>query len=148
MRPNGTPTQLEQRRRKAVALRKQGLKQAEIARRLNTTPRSVRRWLRAHRERGPKALAAKPTPGRPSHLTVRQRRGLVACLLRGACHWGFATDLWTCPRIAQLIERRYGAHYHVAAIPRLMAGLGFSPAKAAMSGSRTGRRGRPPLDGT
>jgi len=127
MRPNGTPTQLEQRRRKAVALRKQGLTQAEIARRLKTTPRSVRRWLRAHREGGSDALAAKPASGRPSHLTPRRRRALVRCLLRGARHAGFATDLWTCPRIAQVVAQRYGVHYHVAAIPRLMAGLGFSP---------------------
>jgi transposase len=136
---------LEQRRRKAVALSKQGLTQVEIARRLNTKPRSVRRWLRAWREGGPDALAAKPAPGRPSHLTARQRRALVTGLLRGARHYGFATDLWTCPRIAQLIEQRYGVHYHIAAIPRLMAGLGFSPSKAAVPGPGTGRRGCPPL---
>jgi len=129
---------LEQRRHKAVALREQGLTQAEIARRLNTTPRSVRRWLRAHRDGGRDALAAKPAPGRPSHLTQRQRRGLVQCLLRGARQAGFATDLWTCPRIAQVIAQRYGVHYHVAAIPRLMAGLGFSPSKARVPGPGAG----------
>jgi putative transposase len=138
MRPNGSPSQLEQRRRKAVALREQGLTQAKIARRLNANPRSVRRWLRAHREGGPDALAAKPAPGRPSYLTRRQRRGLVRCLLRGAGHYGFGTDLWTCPRIAQLIQHRYGTHYHVDAIPRLMTGLGFSPSKAAVPGPRAG----------
>jgi len=54
----------------------------------------------------------------------------VACLLKGASAFGFAADLWTCPRIAQLIEKRYRVHYHVDAIPRLMASLGFSPSEA------------------
>jgi len=120
MRPNGSTTQLEQRRHKAVALREQGLAQAEIARRLNTTPRSVRR---AWREGGPDALARKPAPGRPSKLTARQRRGLVSCLMKGATAFGFLADLWTCPRIAEAVERRYKVHYHGDAIPRLMAGV-------------------------
>jgi transposase len=138
MRPHGSATELEQRRLKAVALKEQGLKPVEIARRLNATRRSVRRWLRAYNHKGLAALARKPSPGRPSHLTPRQRQGLVKGLLKGASPYGFATDLWTCPRIAQLIERRYGVHYHVAAIPRLMAGLGFSPSKAAVPGSGAG----------
>lgn len=146
MRPHGSPSQLEQRRLKAVALREQGLTQAEIGHRLNTTPRSVRRWLRAWAEGGRDALAPKPAPGRPSYLTRCQRRGLRRCLLKGASHYGFATDLWTCPRIAELIARRYRVHYHVDSIPRLMAGLGFSPSEAAASGQGAGRRGHPTLD--
>jgi len=146
MRPYGSPTLLEQRRLKAVALKKQGRMPVEIARRLNVTRRSVRRWLHAYNCKGPAALASKPSPGRPSHLTPRQRRGLVKCLLKGASHYGFATDLWTSPRIALLIARRYGATYHVDAIPRLMTRLGFSPSKAAVPGQGAGRRGHPALD--
>lgn len=138
MRPNGSPTQLERRRHKAVALREHGLTQAEIARRLHTTPRSVRRWLRAWREGGLDALTCKPAPGRPPKLSARQKRGLVACLLKGAMASGFATDLWTCPRIAQVIAERYGVTYHVGAIPRLLAGLDFSPSKARLPGPGAG----------
>jgi transposase len=130
MRPHGSPEQLEQRRRQAAALKEQGYGPVEIARMLRTTPQSVCRWTRMVRRRGEKALAAKPHPGRPSKLKARQRRSLVACLMKGASAFGFSTDLWTCPRIAQLIEHRYGAHYHVDAIPRLMASLVFSPSKA------------------
>ena len=83
-------------------------------------------------------MDAKPVPGRPPKLSARQRQGLVQCLLKGAVAFGFATDLWTCPRIAQLIEQRYGVHYHVDAIPRLMASLGFSPSEARAASDRTG----------
>ena len=135
MRPHGTPEQLEQRRRKAVALREQGVGPSQIARRLNTTPQSVCQWVREHRRGGDEALAAKPASGRPSKLSARQRRGLVSCLLKGATAFGFGTDLWTGPRIARLIEQRYQVSYHVDAIPRLMPSLDFSPSEA-----RTPRR--------
>jgi putative transposase len=138
MRPHGSAKVLEERRRQAVALRRRGVMPVEIAHRLHATRRSVRRWLHAYNCEGPAALAGKPSPGRPSHLTPRQRQGLVKCLLKGAGHYGFATDPWTSPRIARLIARRYGATYHVDAIPRLMAGLGFSPSKAAVPGQGAG----------
>jgi transposase len=135
MRPHGSPAQLERRRRKAVTLRERGVGPSQIARQLNTTPQTVCQWLRWYRHGGDDALAAKPASGRPPKLSVRQRRGLVNCLLRNATDFGFATNLWTCPRIAELIQRRYGVSYHVDAIPRLMASLGFSPSEA-----RTPRR--------
>lgn len=134
MRPHGSPEQLEHRRRQAVALRAHGYGPAEIARRLKTTPQSVCAWLRRHRQGGDAALDALPVPGRPSKLTARRKRALVACLLKEASGFGFATDLWTCPRIAELIRRRWGIAYHVDAIPRVMAGLGFSPSKARTAG--------------
>lgn len=129
---------MERRRRQAVALSQQGLGPTPIARTLKTTPQSVCRWLRAYRRGGPDALTAKPVPGRPVKLTVRQRRALVAALLKGAAACGFPTDLWTSPRIAQLIEQRYGVHYHVDHIHKLMASLGFSPSEARASSHRAG----------
>jgi transposase len=78
------------------------------------------------RRRGAAALRAKKASGRPPKLDRRQKRSLSAALLRGATAAGFATDLWTCPRIAQLIRRRWGVDFHVDYLPRLMASLGFS----------------------
>jgi transposase len=117
---------LERRRRKAAELMKRGYHDAAIARRLNTTRQSVGRWRKLLCCHGAAALTAKPVPGRPPGLSPQQRRGLVARLLKGPLAYGFATDLWTCPRIAQMIEACYGVRYHVDHIPRLMAGLGFS----------------------
>ena len=146
MRPHGSPKELERRRLKAVALKEQGLRTGQIARRLGTTGRSVRRWLEDYGRGGAKALAGKPVPGRPPKLSARQRRGLISCLLKGAAAFGFGTALWTSSRIARLIQERYGVGYHVDAIPRVMAGLGFSPSKAAVSGQGAGRGGHSPLD--
>jgi transposase len=125
---------LEERRRQAVALKAQGYGPSVIARRLKTTPKSVCAWLRRYREGGDAALSARPVPGRPPKLTARQKRALTASLLKGASAFGFATDLWTCPRIAEVIRQRWGVQYHVDAVPRLMAGLGFSPSAARTTG--------------
>jgi transposase len=134
MRPHGSASDLERRRRRAVALKEQGLDVGHIAARLGTTPRSVNRWLRAVGQRGAAGLAARPTPGRTPKLSKRRRQALSNGLLKGARAWGFATDLWTCPRIARLIQDRWGVTYHVDYIPRLMRSLGFSPSEAAWPG--------------
>lgn len=126
MRPKGSAQQLEQRRHEAVALSDQGLSSAEVAVGLGCTARSVRRWLEAYAERGPPALDAKPHAGRPSKLTARQKRALAKRLVKGARACGFATDLWTGPRIAALIRRLWGIQYHDAAMPRFLAALGFT----------------------
>ena len=56
-------------------------------------------------------------------------QGLEKKLLQGAEAAGFASDLWTCPRVAQVIRDQFGVHYHVDHIGRLLKGLGWSPQK-------------------
>jgi putative transposase len=72
-------------------------------------------------------VRAKPTPGRPSKLTARHKRRLEALLLKGAQAAGFDTELWTCPRVAELVQRRFGVDYHVDHVGRLLHELGWSP---------------------
>ncbi len=130
MRPYGSAKQLERRRYKAVALHRQGRKIPAIAAQVNATPQAVRQWLRSYRLGGAGALAAKPVPGRPCKLSAAKRQRLQEYLLKGPQAVGFATDLWTCPRVSQLIRDRLGVSYHVDHIPRLLSGLGFSPSEA------------------
>ncbi len=131
MRPTGSPEELERRRLRALELLKQGLLPSEVARRVGVDRRSVRRWKSAARQAGAAALRAKPAPGRPSKLAERQRRRLEALLLKGAQAAGFHTDLWTCPRVAEVIERRFDVHYHVDHVGRLLHELGWSAQKPA-----------------
>jgi transposase len=71
-------------------------------------------------------VAAKTVPGRPSKLTARQKKSLLTLLSSGPQACGFATDLWTCRRIAKVVRRRFGVRYHVDYVPRLLASLGLS----------------------
>jgi transposase len=127
MRPVGTARQLERRRQRAIALLKDGRPPVEVARLVGVDRRSVRRWSAAHRRHGVAGLAARPVPGRPSKLTARRRTQLETVLLRGAEASGFEGDLWTCPRIAQVIRQRFGVRYHVDHIGRLLRSLGWTP---------------------
>jgi transposase len=127
MRPHGTPSELEQRRRRAVALLETGLPPVIVAQRLGVDRRSVRRWKAAVGRDGPGALAARRAPGRPPKLSAAHRRRLERALLAGAQAAGFDSDLWTCPRVAQLIRQRFGIGYHVDHLGRLLHSLGWSP---------------------
>lgn len=131
MRPIGSPEELEHRRMRALALLKEGLQPVEVARRVGVDRRSVRRWKAAARAQGEAGVRAKPAPGRPLKLQAKHRIRLEALLLKGAQAAGFHTDLWTCPRVAEVIERRFGVCYHVDHIGRLLHDLGWSPQKPA-----------------
>ena len=39
---------------------------------------------------------------------------------------GYDTEQWTCPRVAELIETRFGVQYHAAHVSRLLRSLGWS----------------------
>lgn len=129
MRPAGSPDALQRRRERAIALLKEGYQPCEVASMLKVDRRSVRRWNAAYRKKGKQALHAKPAPGRPPKLSERDKARLEKLLLKGAKAVGFATDLWTCPRIAEVIEARFDVHYHVDHIGRLLRSMGWSPQK-------------------
>lgn len=131
MRPCGSPDELERRRKRAINLIQQGYQPVEIAQMVGVDRRSVRRWNATYRAKGPEGLDKKPAPGRPAKLDAKARKKLEAILLKGARAAGFPTDLWTCPRVAKVIQMRLGVRYHVDHIGRLLHSFGWSPQKPA-----------------
>jgi len=131
MRPTGSPEELEHRRLRALELLGEGLLPSEVAKRIGVERRSVRRWKAAARVKGAEGVKARPASGRRPKLSAKDKRKLEALLLKGALAAGFGTDLWTCPRVAELIEQRFGVEYHVDHIGRLLHDLGWSPQKPA-----------------
>ena len=129
VRPLGSPEELERRRRRAIELLRQGNGPGVVGRMLGVNRRSVRRWQALFRRKGSAALTARPASGRPPRLAERQKRKLERTLLRGAQAAGYETDLWTCPRVAEVIDRRFGIRYHVDHVCRLLHDLGWSPQK-------------------
>jgi len=91
--------------------------------------RSVRRWKAAWLQLGQKGIEARPASGRPCRLDAAERAHLERELLKGARQAGFPTDLWTCPRVARLIEELFGVRYNVDHVFRLLRSLGWSPQK-------------------
>jgi len=131
---------LEQRRLRAARMLKQGVAQAEIARRVSASRQSVSEWAAKLDAQGIEALKRKRL-GRPRQLSDAQCAKLTQVLLDGAIAQGFATELWTLPRIAKLIEQRFGIRYSKGHIWHLLRRLGFScqkPARRAIQRDEAG----------
>jgi len=126
MRPHGTPSKLEARRLRAAELLAKGMKPADVARAVGCSPPSVTRWKEVIRKYGVEGLKAKPASGRPSFLSDRQKKKLEKVLQRGPRASGYSTDLWTCRRVADVIEREFGVRYHPNAVWFVLRSLGWT----------------------
>src|SRR5687768_837964 len=100
MKSSWTSQELEKRRRLAVERVEAGYCQVEVAEFLGVSDRSVRRWVKAYRDGGAAALAAKQRPGRPTHLTPTQTQQVLSWFRQSPKTFGFATELWTARRVA------------------------------------------------
>lgn len=118
--------ELERRRRRAGRLLESGVKQAEVARRVGVTRTSVTRWEKLRQEGGQEALKRPAHFGRPRRLSDAQCQELIEQLKVGALAAGFATELWTLPRIRTLIEQRFSVQLTEPSVWRLLRSLGWS----------------------
>jgi transposase len=116
---------LQRRRLRAGRLLQRGVTQAEVARRVSVTRTTVSEWNARLQAGGLDALKRRPR-GRPSGLEDAQRRELMKALKAGALADGFPTDLWTLPRVGQLIERRFERSYSESQVWRILVSVGFS----------------------
>src|SRR3954466_2243309 len=119
MRPIGTAEELERRRRRAVALVKQGEHPAEVARFLGCGRSSVYTWVKLDRDAAEK-LAAKPHTGPKPRLSDEQVKELEGLLLKGAKAHGWHNDLWSAHRVAQIIRRHFGVEYHTEHVRKVI----------------------------
>jgi transposase len=100
-----------------------------VAALLGASHSSVKKWKTALARGGKEALAAKPPPPRPTKLSDAQKSQLVKMLVRGPLASGFRTDLWTCRRVAEVVQQRFGVSYHPDHLGRILHDLGFTPQK-------------------
>jgi transposase len=117
----------EYRRFRVWEMHRQGYAQQPIADALGLTQSGVSRVLARARDGGQEALCHRQAPGPQPRLTAAQRAGVLDCLTRGAEAFGFLGDVWTCGRIAQVIEQECGVHYHPDYIGPLLRSWGWSP---------------------
>jgi transposase len=118
--------QLEQRRLEAAELLRQGLHQAEVARRVGVHRQSVSRWTQELKQGGKRALRKAGRAGRRPRLHAEDLRRIEKGLKRGPEVLGYETSLWTSWRVADLIERECGVHYHPSQAWRILRQLGWS----------------------
>jgi transposase len=117
----------EWRRLQAVALKRRGWVQRDIADALGAAEVSVSRWLARARAGGPRALVSRPAPGRPPRLSPAQAARIPEFLWHGPEAYGFRGQVWTCARVARVIAEEFGVRYHKDHVGRLLKDLGWTP---------------------
>ena len=126
MSRQGSAEQLQARRLQAIGLLEEGHSQVEIAQKLGVSSAAVSQWKKAHAQGGADALLAQVHPGPTPKLSAKQCQRLVGYLQQGPRRHGWPTDLWTLPRIAELIARKFGVEYDQSGVWRLLRRLGWS----------------------
>ena len=133
---------LEERRMHAADLFEQGVIPAEIARRVGVSHQIVSDWRAAWRRVGRDGLRAAGRAGRLPKLSPAQLEQVEHALAEGAAANGYLTDLWTLPRVAEVIARLTGVRYHPGHVWHLLREqLGWSwqrPARRAIERNDAG----------
>src|SRR6266404_4463575 len=117
----------EWRRMRALNLKYEGWSQRVIAEALGVSKPAVSQWLAAAERGGLDALRSHPAPGRGCRLTAEQKRLIPEFLWHGPEAYGFRGQVWTCARIAKVIEEEFGVTYHKGHVARLLKELHWTP---------------------
>ena len=112
---------------RALDLKQEGWRQRDIASALAASEVSVSRWLARARQGGAEALLARHAPGRPPKLSPQQKNLIPEFLWHGAEAYGFRGEVWTCARIAKVIDEEFGVPYHKDHVGRLLKELHWTP---------------------
>ena len=88
-------------------------------------------WKRRWREGGMESLRSQGPRGRRSRLSEEQLARLGQELLRSSRAHGYATDLWTCPRVGAVIRRLFGIEYSDCHVWKLLRKMGWTRQRPA-----------------
>ena len=117
---------LEERRLWAAKLLKQGWSQADVAREVGVHRQSVSRWAQQLETGGRRGLKKAGRAGRKPRLSSADLRRIERALERGPEVFGYSTNLWTAPRVAELIERECRVRFHPGHVWKVLRQLGWS----------------------
>lgn len=126
---------MERRRKQAAKMFNRGQSQADVARELEVSRQSVSRWHGDWSAGGVGALRGAGRAGRLPHLDQTELRRVERRLTKGPLASGYATDMWTLQRVAEVIEAETGVVYHPGHVWRILREMGWScqrPARRAV----------------
>lgn len=105
---------MEERRMRAADLFEKGVIPAEVARQVGVSHQIVSDWRAAWRRSGRDGLRGAGRAGRLPKLSREHLELVEVELAKGAAANGYANDVWTLKRVAEVIERITGVSYHPA----------------------------------
>lgn len=122
-----TAKEQEQRRREGYRRLRQGVAQAVVARELSVSRQTVSCWGKRLTEGGSKSWRSTGKRGPKPRLGASDRMELRRVLKAGAAAAGYPNALWTLPRVAAVIERRWSVKLGTTQVWRILHGqLGWS----------------------
>ncbi|MEV5535212.1 winged helix-turn-helix domain-containing protein [Saccharopolyspora shandongensis] len=98
---------------RAAEMFEQGARQVDVAVALGVSQQTVSKWYRAWSAGGREAMAGAGRAGRMPRLSGEQLTEVEAELIKGPRANGFASEMWTLTRVAEVIERITGVRYSV-----------------------------------
>ena len=119
----------EGRRLRAWELFQMGWRQKSIAEALGVTKGAVSLWVKRAKGGGVESLRHRKPPGAPRRLTPEQRARIPELLAQGAESFGFRSDIWTQPRVTEVIRRQFDVSYHPSQVGRILKDCGWSRQK-------------------
>ena len=128
--PAGVPRDfeaLEKRRFQAIQMLRAWTASSRDCSSAPRCPADGARWVHDYRTQGKSALRKAGRAGRKPRLSEKQRQQLEKLLVAGPERLGYETPLWTCPRVAHLIEQEFDVRYHEGHVWKILVGLGWSP---------------------
>lgn len=120
---------LERRRLRSARMFAEGATQAEVARRLRVSRPTALRWYRAWVRDGEEGLHGAGRAGRKPRMSEAQCEQVQQALIEGPLVWGYENELWTLPRITEVIRKVTGIEYHPGHVWRILRQLGWSRQK-------------------
>lgn len=120
-----TPEELEVRRVKAAKLFSRGVTQYVVAKRFSVSTAAVNYWHKAWEKKGKKALFKKDV-GPKGKLTKEKIAKVERALLKGPEAFGYNSQLWTLPRITEIVRKVTQAAYRDRSIWHVLLRMGWS----------------------
>jgi transposase len=127
---------MEQRRMDAAKKLLEGVRPSCVAARFGVSRTSASRWHRAISRGGVESLRKHVAGGRPSRLTFEQKVEIGNWVDLGPGALGKSGDHWTAARLSQLIEERFGIHYHTDYVRKLVLRIPPPRAEQQRAGSQ------------
>lgn len=112
------------RRVETVNLVLSGHSATELSKNMGCHANTIIRWVKTADEQGFETLHDRKKPGRPSQLSVEQRKEIDCALQEESSRHQY--NVWDGPAISDFIRRTYGINYTVRSCQLLARQLGFS----------------------
>jgi transposase len=128
------PSTQEELRRKAITAINDGMTQTKAAEVFGVAPKTIWAWLKAFREGGEKALAARKRGPKTERATLQGKQATDICKMirdKDPEQLKLPCVLWTADAVRQLIQRQFKIRVSERTVRRYLAKWGFTPQKPA-----------------